>query len=77
MPSFESPTEPDLFLNQSFDEVQRLQNGNHHNADSVHSSASSYKNDDDLDNVNDFLNRIDADIANKTQQVKLTQNKSV
>ena len=77
MPSFESPTEPDLFLNQSFDEVQRLQNGNHYEADSAQSSTSSYKNDDELDNANDFLNRIDADIANKTQQVKLTQNKSV
>lgn len=74
--SFDSPTESDLFLNQSLDEVKRVSNGIH-KTDSVHSSTSSYKNDDELDSYNDFLNRIDADIANKAQQVKLTQDKSL
>lgn len=74
--SFDSPTESDLFLNQSIDDVKPVSNGVH-KADSVHSSASSCKNDDDLDSYNDFLNRIDADIANKAQQVKLTQDKSL
>ena len=74
--SFDSPTESDLFLNQSVEEVKQVTNGVH-KADSAHSSASSYKNDDDLDSYNDFLNRIDADIANKAQQVKLTQDKSL
>lgn len=76
MSSLDMPAESDLFLNQSLAEVKRLQNGVH-KFESVPSSISSYKNDDDLDNVNDFLNRIDADIANKTQQVKLTQDKSL
>lgn len=75
MSSFDSPTEPDLFVNQSIDDIKPTHNG-FSRSDSGRSSVSSHRNDEDLDNVDKFLNRIDADIANKTQQVKLTQTKS-
>lgn len=75
MSSFDSPSEQDLFVNQSMDDVKPSHNG-FCRSDSGRSSTSSYRNDEDLDNVDKFLNRIDADIANKTQQVKMTQTKS-
>lgn len=78
-------SEPDLFVNQSTDEITRQQQQQQHNhqngfsrSDSLRSSfSSSYRDDDDLDSYNEFLNRIDANIANKRQQLKITQNNSL
>ncbi len=76
MHSFDLSNESDLFLNQSFDETQPRQNGIH-TSDSFHlTSSSTSKNDEDIDNIDSFLHRIDAEVATKTQRARFTQNKS-